>query len=534
MDPVELAPDPASELEPEPEPQEDAEPEPQPQPEPPAPRPRVGRRRAATVNIKSKRSVSGTAQKKVAKKFSRPVQAGASTGPLTRKRKSDPDVESSRTSEGPHTSAPPKKRYRGSATTTPAPSGPFPLSTRVLARRSRKSNFYFPGTVTVIASPSESIPALVSFTVHFDDGSEEDVDVEHMRQFELEPQDLVFVPRRNKGKTTYRPAQVLEVDRWKEAEVAEVHETEEGPDGDDYDVEGRFMKVSEENILKQWYERCVSTRTLYRDKDFEQPPANRLLAGMGFMVTLADLPKSKQSLVQLIETSGGVVYSDWSAIVSLTGVMEAAGKRMTGKIPEMRTLKESRKAAPKSLFCLTDEPRTTPKYLLALALGVPCLSIDWVLERVLQDDPASHVDWQAYVLPAGQNPVTRLAASQGFDRAWWRDHDNLPKLLSHPPILKPFAGKAFLCIGSPDFLFPKKEFGTFPKLILAMGASYVQAAVDVSRVSNRGAQKFDYIVVDDGEELVSYGDAAAVNVSWIKKCLFTGVEGPTPWPDREA
>ncbi|KAF8515621.1 hypothetical protein BU17DRAFT_93456 [Hysterangium stoloniferum] len=75
--------------------------------------------------------------------------------------------------------------------------------------------------------------------------------------------------------------------------------------------------------------------------------------------------------------------------------------------------------------------------------------------------------------------------------------------------LMPSNAKAFLCIGSPDFLFPKKEFGTFPKLILAMGASYVQAAVDVSRVSNRGAQKFNYIVVDDGEELVSYGDAAA-------------------------
>lgn len=145
-----------------------------------------------------------------------------------------------------------------------------------------------------------------------------------------------------------------------------------------------------------------------------------------------------------------------------------------------------------------------------------------------------------------------MAASQAFNRAWWLKEDSLPTLLSQPPVHKPFAGKRFLCVGAPEFLFSKvwfafascelvvltrafvqKEFGTFPKLLLAMGASHVQAVTDVDRVNSKGPQDFDYTVVDDGDELLQYKDAIAVNVSWLKKCLVTGVEGPFPWPDRE-
>lgn len=54
-----------------------------------------------------------------------------------------------------------------------------------------------------------------------------------------------------------------------------------------------------------------------------------------------------------------------------------------------------------------------------------------------------------------------MPASQAFNRTWWLKGDNLPKLLSQPPILKPFAGKAFLCVGAPDFLFSKVWFQGF-------------------------------------------------------------------------
>ena len=70
-------------------------------------------------------------------------------------------------------------------------------------------------------------------------------------------------------------------------------------------------------------------------------------------------------------------------------------------------------------------------------------------------------------------------------------------------------------------------------ILLAMGAAYVEAVTDLNRITRRTGS-FSYTVVDDDEPLVTYRDAASVNVSWIKKCLFTGIEGPVPWPDREA
>ncbi|KAF8480600.1 hypothetical protein JB92DRAFT_1759274 [Gautieria morchelliformis] len=267
--------------------------------------------------------------------------------------------------------------------TPPVPNSLGKLIIRVLARRTDKRNDYCPGTVSVETTPLDPIPTSTVFTVRFDDGREEDVDVEHMRQFQLEPEDVVRVTQRRKGKARVCSAQVLDVEQWNSAEMAEVHELDQGPDADDYEIEGRFLSVLEDHIHEQWNERRVSTRTLLRDQELNQPERNKCLAGLGFIITLPDIPKSKRSLAKFIEASGGLVYDDWSAIVSLNGSVEVAGKRIAAKASDMRIGKELRKMPTSTLLCLTDEPRTTPKYLIALALGVPCISKDWVVDRVV-------------------------------------------------------------------------------------------------------------------------------------------------------
>jgi hypothetical protein len=360
------------------------------QPEPQQSRPQTAKRKATAMRpTRVKKEPSSKKQKTEAKK-SRGQSTTANAlapGPSTRarKRKSDTPAESPKDTEVPVTTlAPPKKRPRTVLATTPAPAVPVHLNIRVLARRTDKRNYYFPGTVSVEPAPSDPIPASTVFPLVFDDGHEEDIDVEYMRQFELGLEDVVRVTQRRKGKIRTCSAQVLDVERWDNAEIAEVHELDQGPDADDYEIEGRFLSVPEDRIDDQWNERRVSIRTLLRDKEFDPPSRTESLAGMGFIITLPDLPKSKRSLVKLIEVSGGLVYDDWSAIVSLNGTVEVAGKRIVGRTSDVRIAKESRKTTPMALFCLTDEPRTTPKYLIALALGVPCLSMDWVLDRVVQ------------------------------------------------------------------------------------------------------------------------------------------------------
>ncbi|GJJ16095.1 hypothetical protein Clacol_010374 [Clathrus columnatus] len=470
----------------------------------------------------TKKRTRGTNSKPIKREGrSKNVQKTRRAGPaVTRKRKSDPKLVEQQPSD---TSLPPSKRHR-SSNTTPGPSvGITQLSKRVLARRQQDSDYYYPSTAHLEFVSSDPTSGSGPFTVEFDDGSEELIGLDDIRSFQLEPGDMIDVTKSKKGASRYRRATVLDVDRW-EDEIAQVHDVESGPDGDDYDVNGKDIRVSVEQIQLQWSERCINLRTLCKDKEYELPRRNRNLAGYAFIVTMPDLHESKRSIQRIIELSGGIVC-DWSAVVSLSGTSELDGKRIVGKASDVRLVKSKVKL--KNLFCVADEPKTTPKFLIALALGVPCLSIDWILAKVY--DHEVQFDWQAYILPAGTNPVTKQAASQNFDRVWWRDSDNFGQLLSNSPVEKLFAGKSFLCIG-PLFIPKSKEFGTFPKVLLAMGASVVQAVTQLKYV--KGQTKFDYTVVDDdGAEVLSYNGAPGVNISWIKKCLITGIEGPVPWPD---
>lgn len=291
-------------------------------------------------------------------------------GVISRKRKSDPKLEQQRS----ETSLPPQKRHR-SHMTTPVPSVAIELNKRVIARREDdEENYYYVGTVHIEYVASDPTPT--SAFIEFDDGHNEMVDLEDMRSLHLEPGDLIEVTKYKKNK--YRRATVLDTDHW-DNEVVQVHDVESGPDGDDYDVNSGDIRVSEEQIRLQWNERYINLRSLCKDKEFTLPRRNRHLSGYAFIVTLPDLPKSKRSLQRIIELSGGVVC-EWNSIVSLSGTSEIDGSRVVGKSSDVHLVKSKTKS--KGLFCIADEPRTTPKFLIALALGVPCLSVDWVLAQV--------------------------------------------------------------------------------------------------------------------------------------------------------
>jgi len=74
--------------------------------------------------------------------------------------------------------------------------------------------------------------------------------------------------------------------------------------------------------------------------------------------------------------------------------------------------------------------------------------------------------------------------------------------------------------------FLQKDFNTYPKVVLAMGAAYVQAVTSIPIVSTIDVTEFDYTVVDDGSDPIPYGDAHTVDTAWIKRCLITGVLWP--------
>jgi hypothetical protein len=87
---------------------------------------------------------------------------------------------------------------------------------------------------------------------------------------------------------------------------------------------------------------------------------------------------TKDSLVAQIKSNGGEVIDDWECILGMKG--ERKHQRWTLNnsdiVPTDKLLKLQR------VFLLADAPSHTLKYLLALALGIPCLKMEFIQHAI--------------------------------------------------------------------------------------------------------------------------------------------------------
>ena len=105
----------------------------------------------------------------------------------------------------------------------------------------------------------------------------------------------------------------------------------------------------------------------------------RLFAKTGFIVTMSPgnshWEQDKDRLVSIIKVNGGVVIEDWLDIFSMEGTHHRENKRWTAHGEDVKWI-ERRDV--EKVFLLSDDASQKPKYLIALALGIPCVSIDWL------------------------------------------------------------------------------------------------------------------------------------------------------------
>ncbi|KAF9791152.1 hypothetical protein BJ322DRAFT_1000042 [Thelephora terrestris] len=404
--------------------------------------------------------------------------------------------------------------------------------TRVFARWPLCKHFY--AGIVHSRSPFQSD----LYVVRFGDDTECPVHISDLRQSELEEGDEVFVTGYNQS------GRVTAIDRWDSEQYVRVRVDT----GGELDVKANSIKIHESVIDKHWGDRlvhessiCTSLQAQGLNSSTSKSTAvngtstSKFLKRIGFVVTMKSQSpddKHRTDIFDLIKDNGGKVIDDWatlfpfpSTLTERSWVARRADVRLKG--PAIQTV-----------FLLADEWNQKPKYLVALALGIPCVSTRWLLDcrknRAL-------IDWNDYLLAAGE--YSHGLMSQRVNLRWGDKSQRLHDIYrdmhgSNSTLL----GKSVLCIGLE--LFPpgkpknlkrinseddKQNESTrkLPSIMLAMGADEVEAVCDLKHAL-REVTDYDLVLVKDVEEVEKFNAAGkvgrppCVHIPWVKECLVAG------------
>jgi hypothetical protein len=246
-----------------------------------------------------------------------------------------------------------------------------PMATRVFALW-KQDAAYFSGIVRERVGQSDR------FKIGFDDDDEDVVDVKNLRRLELQIGDRVTIIS-SKEKATV-------------ASVDEQHVVVRLIDdpSEEMEVEVSGIKIQSRAIGSQWGNRMINADeivTLVPRTKSETPSSLRnsntglnkkVLNKVGVVVTLSvgcDREKEKEIIMRIIKTNGGTVLDDWTDVLSLAGEYSANKKRWVITSDNIGT---DIKHDIQQVFLVSDAANTKPRFLTALALGIPCLSVEWL------------------------------------------------------------------------------------------------------------------------------------------------------------
>jgi len=249
------------------------------------------------------------------------------------------------------------------------------MATRVFALW-KQDAAYFSGIVCERVGQSDR------FKINFDDGDEDVVDMKNLRRSELRVGDRISIIE------SQEKATVANVDRQHQGTVT-VRLNDDPSDELEVGVPG--IKVHSRAIGSQWGDRTINADeivTLIPRIKSETPSSLRnsstglnkkkALMKVGIVVTLSvgrDWEKEKEIIMRIIRTNGGTVLDDWSDIFSLAGEYSADKKRWVIISDNIGT---ETKRDIQQVFLVSDAANAKPRFLTALALGIPCVSVEWL------------------------------------------------------------------------------------------------------------------------------------------------------------
>ncbi|KDQ17202.1 hypothetical protein BOTBODRAFT_600277 [Botryobasidium botryosum FD-172 SS1] len=160
----------------------------------------------------------------------------------------------------------------------------------------------------------------------------------------------------------------------------------------------------------------------------------------------------KARLTALIILGGGIVFDSWEKLYSVDLKSKTCkGRRWReGGSGGIRWV--GRLRAVNEVLCIADQAIQTPKYLMALALGVPCVSTQWVEECI--DHPTK--EWRDFVLPAGK--LDGVDHEQTLDPLWGTDSQAPKKILNSESVRKPLRDSSILFVTGREGKVPGVRF----------------------------------------------------------------------------
>ncbi|KAJ7063384.1 hypothetical protein C8F01DRAFT_1132802 [Mycena amicta] len=312
----------------------------------------------------------------------------------------------------------------------------------------------------------------VFYVVNFDDGTWETMKLQKMRVFRLHCGDIVLGPI---GKTKLCVVDVSEF-----------------PVGSREEINVSDLRISKEAV-GSW-------------GDDRRLQASDIVFGGPSAKPLSQITFSRDKAILKIQGGGGTVIDEWATVIK-------TGKHHKNKTHCMLDSNNVRVKLGKSDRAAS----RTPKYLTALALGIPCLNIDIIKDSLKTGEFPD--DWGSYLLPGGTSKFLGGPVSQFVGTTV--DSYDVKNVWNLPTAFKPFEDASILCVGKEFFTQEALKF--VPDIVLAMGAKEVEA---VAKLENKtsAASSYTYIIVPTDELLKKvekrgrYGNC--ITWDWVKDVLI--------------
>jgi len=276
---------------------------------------------------------------------------------------------------------PATKRLRSAISTASRSS--IAQATRVLALW-KQDSCYYPGTVWTDAD----LDGL--YFIRFDDQTETWVTINQMRALRFRIGDHVLIPH------YARHYRVVNVQSEEAAKVQLEYDNEV------FDMDVTSLRVANKTISYSWGDRILDPQLIQpvvRQVKTNLSPSpskmsmlsvasarsgrQKVLSKTGLIVTLTatggNWEKGKENVMSAVKNSGGTVIDDLNGIFRMEGKHSQNNNRWIIHDHEFKWLGDE---SIHRLFLLADEPNQKPKFLIALALGIPCLNTTWLQDSV--------------------------------------------------------------------------------------------------------------------------------------------------------